>query len=282
MKLTSIFVLLFLTGARAQQPRLRLLDEVSVEKESITLADLLPTEANPPSVAAAEVIFLGRAPEPGSFRVFTADKLKASIPSDMLIDCPARVVVRRAGWPINPSTLKRALEGARVGEGPDVSRGRIVFPAGVATRTPNSELEVVSMNRSSKSRTLIAQVQCRERSVCGRFVVQITLPEEPTLTNTERPRYQASLRTAQLAATPPNPRTSALFLVQAGRRALLVTESNNLRITEPVSPLKRGRAGEIVRVMNPATHRMLLAEVVGADLLRPAAVRTVTVLQGRK
>jgi hypothetical protein len=267
MKSVSIFVLVWLTAAQAQQRAERLADEVTTQKETITLEDLLRPEASHYSRAAAEVVSLGRAPEAGSFRMFTSDQLRAIAPSGMLIDCPPNVVVRRAGWPVDPNTVRRVLQNTRVEEGFELGKAQIVLPDGVRTRTPNAALEVVNILRTPDPRTLIAHVQCSQRSECARFVVQILLPSSAALTSVGQTLYRAGIRREPIGGMPP---ASAAFLVQAGRRAVLVVDFNNLKITQLVIPLKRGRAGDVVRVTNPTTHRVLVAEVVGPGLLRPA------------
>jgi hypothetical protein len=270
MKLISIFVLVWLAAAQAQHPAERLLDEVTTQKGSITLADLLPPDASQTSRLAAQAANLGRAPQPGSFRVFTSDQLRAVAPSGMLLDCPARVVVRRIGWPVDPATVKRILQSARLGEGLDLSQARIVVPDGVRTRTPNARLEAVNIIRTPTPTALTAQIECSDRSACRRFVVEILLSAPPVLANARGMRHAPAFWPEPSRATTAGSEGNATFLVQVGRRALLVTESNNLRITQTVFPLKMGRAGEIVRVTNPATRRVLVAEVVGPGLLRPA------------
>jgi flagella basal body P-ring formation protein FlgA len=60
--------------------------------------------------------------------------------------------------------------------------------------------------------------------------------------------------------------------VKPGVTAWLVSENQGMRITQTVMPMARARAGEMVRVSDPLTHQILLAQVSGERLLRPASV----------
>jgi flagella basal body P-ring formation protein FlgA len=58
------------------------------------------------------------------------------------------------------------------------------------------------------------------------------------------------------------------FLVTAGKPATLVAASPHLRITATVVPLQPGIKGQLIRIRNTMTQRIMKAEVVGAGLLR--------------
>ena len=66
---------------------------------------------------------------------------------------------------------------------------------------------------------------------------------------------------AQTATAPP------MVLVAAGKPAKLVVETATLRLTVPVTPLESGVKGQLIRVRNLDTQRVLEAEVVGEGLL---------------
>jgi flagella basal body P-ring formation protein FlgA len=59
-----------------------------------------------------------------------------------------------------------------------------------------------------------------------------------------------------------------MVLVMAGKPAKLVVETATLRMTALVTPLQSGVKGQIIRVRNPDTQRVLEAEVVGVGLLQ--------------
>src|SRR3989442_15896816 len=82
----------------AQVVPVRLLREVGGRGETVQLSDLLPSDVAPALRLSAETVGLGRAPEPGSFRVFTAEQLQDAIAGKADFEFPAPVVVRRLGW----------------------------------------------------------------------------------------------------------------------------------------------------------------------------------------
>jgi flagella basal body P-ring formation protein FlgA len=59
------------------------------------------------------------------------------------------------------------------------------------------------------------------------------------------------------------------FLVQPGAPAWLVIEDSGMKIMEKVMPLRKGHAGETVRVRDVTAHRVLVGQVIGEKLLRP-------------
>lgn len=281
MKVLSIIVWIYLAAAPAQGRGVRLLDDVCVQKDNITLADLLPPEASQTTRAAAAEVLLGRAPEPGSFRVFTADGLKAEVSPGMFLEFPPSMVVRRPGWPLDRRALQEVLEQRPAGAEFDLRYARVIAPIGITTRTPNARLEVVDIKPSLVPQTLIAQMQCCDRSNCGRFAVQIVLPQTSTAGVDRLVEGGSRMQNSRAVSIPPKSPGEGAFLVQAGRRALLIIDSGNIRITESVVPVRAARAGETVRVNNPLTHRELLAEVVGPGVVRPAASRTDFVSEGQ-
>ena len=60
----------------------------------------------------------------------------------------------------------------------------------------------------------------------------------------------------------------AVVLVAAGKPARLVIETPNLRLTARVSPLESGVKGQVIRVRNLDTQRVLEGQVVGPGLLQ--------------
>jgi hypothetical protein len=65
--------------------------------------------------------------------------------------------------------------------------------------------------------------------------------------------------------------SSPIVLVAAGKPAKLVVETATLRMTALVTPLESGVQGQIIRVRNQDTDRVLKAAVVGRDLLQVQA-----------
>jgi hypothetical protein len=267
----SLFILAWLltaSSAIAEQPKLRLLEEVTVQGAIVRLSDLLPPATPATLTKGTENIVVGRAPESGSFRVLPKATIRASLLKKDFLEIPALVVVHRQEFPIEPEAVKEALQNSSAGKRIDFSRARIRIPAGFASRTLKPQLELLGLARGFDRVTLIASLRCRDRSACGRFVAEITLPD--ALPDDASLLARQSVIRVRAGALPVSDSTGP-FLVQPGTRAWLVTENRGMKITQMVMPLKKARAGEIVRVADPVTHRILLAQVVGEKLLRPVS-----------
>jgi len=254
-------------NAGAEDLRVRLRAEVTVQSETLRLSDLLPADVGTRFKAAAERLSLGRAPQAGSLRVFTVTELRqaiAEIPMETTeIDIPEQVVVRRLGWPLEADTVRRTLARSNLTHALDFSQAKITLPAGFTTAVPDPKLEVTAVNSSPDHLRLLAQMRCRDRAACGSFLAEIVFGV-PVVGVRSR-----ELKLGPEKVTEPNLSSVAgPVLVQPGRMALLVIDGNGIRITQPVMPLKRARLGELVRVSEPLTHRFLVAEVSGEGMLR--------------
>jgi hypothetical protein len=214
-------------------------------------------------------IVIGRAPQPGSVRVLTGVEIRENLPEGLAFDIPALVIVRRQQFPIEPEAVKEALKDSMAGRRIDFSRAEIRVPGGFFSRTRKPDLELLGLTQGFDRMTLIATLRCRERSACGRFIAEITLPDRDNPLNGDSlvaKRHSKILHTRAL----PSPAITGPFLVQPGTMAWLIIEDSGIKITQTVMPLKKARAGEIVRVSDPVMHRVLLAQVAGERLLRPA------------
>lgn len=163
--------------------------------------------------------------------------------------------------------LKDSIAGRKI----DFSRAQIRVPTGFGASVPKPQLELLGLSPGFDRATLIARLRCRERSACGRFVAEIKLPDSDKLLNGD-----SAIARQSRNAFHSNPATSSVatgpFLVKPGVTAWLVSENQGIRITQTVMPMARARAGEMVRVSDPLTHQILLAQVSGERLLRPASV----------
>ena len=254
-------------NASAEDLRVRLLAEVTVQAETLRLSDLLPEDAGARLKAAAETVSLGRAPQAGSLRVFAVNELRlaiAEIRTDTSeIDIPEQVVVRRLGWPLETETVRRTLAQSKLTYQLDFSQARIALPTGFTTVVPDPKLEVTGISSNSDRFSLLARIRCRERLACGRFLVEIVF-SVPAGGVRSREQKLASGK----AAEPGLWSVAGPVLVQPGRMALLVIDGDGFRIIQAVMPLKRARLGELVRVSDPLTHRSLVAQVSGDGTLR--------------
>jgi hypothetical protein len=89
------------------------------------------------------------------------------------------------------------------------------------------------------------------------------LNDSPGLLGGSSPRV-----TAHKGGSTQQPISSPVVLVAAGKPAKLVVETATLRLTALVTPLQSGVKGQIIRVRNQDTQRVLQAEVVGVGLVQ--------------
>jgi hypothetical protein len=247
-----------------------LLDHAVVNGETVQLSDLMSSAAGPASRLLAEGIVLGRAPQPGSLRIFRVDELRNAIAGKISIDVPAQVIVQRAGWELKAETIRDAFESSQVLTGVDWSRAEIAFPQEFVTRSEGPPIEIVEVERGRNSRTLTARIRCRHRADCGSFLAEILFehPVQGWPLHISRPDRSKAKIARSSNASP--------VLVQPGRRAVLVIEEDGLRITTRVLPLKRAGWGEIVRAYDPAARRVFLGQVRGENLLQARTLQAKT------
>lgn len=227
--------------------------EVVVNTPEVRLSDLLASSAGRAERTKAEAIVLGRAPQPGSFRIFSAREIANAAAGRVELRAPAETVVRR-GWAVTPGQVRQALAGFDTKNPTDWREIGIAVPQEITTRNRNARLEVVSVEPGRCASESVARLRCADRSDCGPFFVILHATAEKLMAKSAR------LRSPQPAAKP--------TLVEPGRKAWLVMSSGQMRITLPVFPLRRGGLGEMVRVLDPRAHRVLIAQVRGPGLLR--------------
>jgi hypothetical protein len=274
MKFFAIFVWIvaaLLANASGENFRVRLRAEVTVEGTTVRLSDLLPDNAGTELKAAAESLSLGRAPQIGSLRVLSANKVRQAIAEIPLatteIDIPEQVVVRRIGWPLQTENITRTLSHSKFTHALDFSTAKIVLPPGFSSIAANPQIEVTAFNSNAGHQHLLVSMRCRERAVCGSFLVEVlNVPAEAVPSPELKLAYKKVSEPSLSSASGP-------VLVRPGRLALLVIEGDGIRITQPVMPLKSARLGEVVRVSDPRTHRSWLAQASGNGTLCPEATR---------
>jgi len=263
-----IFALLWFlpgVGLRAQQAPVALRDEAVVQGETIRLADLLPLEVNAATRLAAAKINLGRAPQPGSVRVFSEDKLRSAVAGQIAVTFPATTVVRGVGWPLREASIRQTLRESEAGRHYDFAQARLVPPADFSTRTPDPRLEVLAIRSQADEPKLSASLRCGQRSDCGSFLVEIVF-DEPVPVGIGRPARLRTEKPDVAQAAPANP-APAPALVQPGRAAKMLFEGEGFKITTRVLPLQRAGMGQVIRVFDPMARQVSLARVEGKDLM---------------
>ena len=265
----------FAVCAHGETGLIRVRGAVTVNRGSISLADLLPSGVPDGVLSASRALSLGNAPLPGSPRIFEEGQLLARLAghSDLLrrLSFPERVIVQRASWPISRDAIQEAIAAFLHSDGaaaPQVVASSILgWPGTVNALTPNPVLAVTSSAWDPRQQTLAFRLHCVERQLCGDFLVethpaQSKIPERPTTAWAGRHAVAAPRRLASTQPIPP--------LVQSGDPAMLVLEEGGIRISLPVICLQRGGLGEQIRARSAVGHRVFRAEVVNRGELRAA------------
>jgi hypothetical protein len=274
-----------------------------VEGEEVRLSDLLPPDAPAGLGGLCRLIILGDAPLIASQRVISRVQIEQQLrefPSLLeWLEVPPRVIVRRKRRRLSSAEIQTAIERFMAGkDSPDfheVSLHRLNLQAPVFVTQIDAGLEVrrVEFDRVERKTRFLLRAS-REPQVLPFYVtVEEGLGERADCALTylmtqsdSRLGFHAALgnftyppgwldsHSSCAAAHPGNPAApitaSPVVLVAAGKPAKLVVETATLRLTAQVTPLQSGVKGQIIRVRNQDTHRVLQAEVVGAGLLQPA------------
>jgi hypothetical protein len=199
---------------------------------------------------------LGNAPLPASLRVVSKGQIAAPLrefPSTLeQLQIPERVIVTRHQRRLSSAEIRTAIETSMAREElPGLRRlnlNGLDLQAPVFVTKPDPGLEVKRLEADRVERkTRLLLWTSKEPQVLPFYVTV-----EGLLDTGERTQPATSL---------------PIVLVAPGKLAKLVVETPTLRMTALVTPLEPGVKGQIIRVRNPDTQRVLKAEVVGRGLL---------------
>lgn len=241
----------------------RLEEDVLVGADAIRLSDLLPAGTSAEFMETAAATLLGRSPQPGTPRVLEAWQIREALAThaDLLnqLDLPSRVTVRRAGWPLPRHAVYQAMVSFLAAGGWNKTdmppRAGLEWPDMVSALVPDPDLKVSAASLNEREHALQLQMRCAQQVWCGTFLVQAPLPGALYAAPEKRiARSHARLRQEVLA--------------QAGKPAILTRHKDGIRVSLSVVCLERGVLGQVIRVRDPASHRIFQGEVVGAGLLQ--------------
>ncbi len=260
-------------------PQIELREDVEINQETISLADLLPSDASLALRTASSAIELGSAPQPGSLRVWQAPQLmrklvgQSALLSQILL--PATITVRRAGWPIPRPAIASAINGflqQQGWRGSNLPDAHALAWTDAAALVENPALEVTAFEWDPRQPALQLQLRCVKRSDCGSFLVRAAIPYPPPTAppRTSTPEKLSSSPGARpgLAGASVSEPATGRALAQPGDSATLILENDGIRISLAVVCLQRGFLRQEIRVRDAAGQRVYRAEVVGAGLLR--------------
>jgi len=247
----------------------RLLELATVRHEQVWLSDLLPRDVSATMREAGEGVGLGRAPQPGSLRVFSAQQIAHLMEKqpELLrrIEIPSTVRVRREGWPVAAEAVRAAVGKFLAGQGRDHGIGDFDLPgiSPLAADAENPALEVTGIEWDGRRQSAQVYVRCQRPELCGHFLVHMELPTaaagpEPR----ERPARSSPSKEAAGADNP-----DPAVLIKPGQSAMLVIEDGRMRMALPVICLQGGVGNQLIRVFDRQSRRVFRAQVVGKNLL---------------
>jgi len=245
---------------------------VEVNHETVTLSDLLPTDAPMPIRKAGATLELCRAPQPGSVRTLRADQILALIRGHtglvQRLAMPTRVTIRYSGWPIKEASVRDAVSeflGNHGSDGALPDTARLHLPEFLAANRKDFQLQVTHMQWDFQRQAIEIRLRCSNRRSCGSFLASVILPEPLVelwrirLLRAISPDSTRHPETALDSAHPP--------LVARGKPATLILEDATTRISMPVICLEPGVLNQRVHVFDRSSRQVFLAEVVGDQML---------------
>jgi hypothetical protein len=254
---------------------------VQVGSEAVRVSDLLPPDAPGGLDEICRQILLGDAPLVASQRVISRVQIEQRLrefPSTLKrLEIPERVIVTRKRRRLSSAEILTAIESFMAREG---------LHGTVAQACPSRS--AAGSSSKPKAADLGKQV-CTTAGLDLQAPVFVTKPD-PGLEVKRLELDRVERKTRFLLWTSKEPRvlpfyvtveglldtgestppatSSPMVLVVAGKSAKLVAETATLRMTALVTPLQSGVKGQIIRVKNQDTQRVLKAEVVGVGLLK--------------
>lgn len=266
-----------LSAVSAAQDRVHLLGIALVDQKNVRLSDVLYPDAPDTLRRMAEGIILGVSPQPGSVREFSREQIEhglAGEPSLLArLEIPLGLRVERRRWPIAADLIQnalhrffrvsgaegdgRALSGTTIGvEEKKGSRTIAVHEPPQLALSPRAAVDAYGATCEPGQLRLQVRLRCRDRLLCGDFMVTVT---------------DATVVAARCAHNPLSAGQRSILLVPAGSKAMLHWQIGNVRLSLPVVCLESGSLGQIVRVLDADSHRILRGQVMGVGELMAIA-----------
>jgi hypothetical protein len=264
-----------------------LLSEVDLSTSSVRLSDLLPASAPASLRTASAAIPLGRAPVAGSVRRLPREEIEHALldqPQILAgISVPADITIRRVYRQLLRTEVAMAISSA-------LGRKNAVDPAAldlqlsplVTCEDPGLEvtgIEFETLHRVTRFRLWTAKEPENLPfyvTLPGRWMGPKAVSPIPATAEARAPRHSGEQAAAH--STPAYPvmniggvKSSAKgpeMIVKAGVATRLVIEGADYRLTSTVIPLQPGALGQEIRVRDPLTRKLSIAQVAGPGLLK--------------
>jgi hypothetical protein len=267
------------SGAGAESlARVRLPAHVSVEADSLTLADLLPAAPVGVRTRAARIV-LGPAPLVGSSRRFSREAIERRLGPELAreIEVPESVVVERRARELSQAEVFAAIRAALGEKG--FTNAAALRPADVLLEMPvmvtasDPGLRVVLMSFDPTLGLAVLRLWTAKERAIRPFDVMVRPVEGlgtwlETVNGGARMAQTRARVSEQVAAARWERRPRGKPLVMALRTASLVLVSDTMEIHTTAEALEPGYLGEIIRVRMTSTRQVVRAKVVGTDSLK--------------
>jgi hypothetical protein len=249
---------------------------VEVRDGEFSLADLLTPEVCAGVHRAAARIALGRAPLPGSARVFTGAQIRLLLQDSLSPDdgiasvsrtwsIPERVTIRLAGLRASCDDLAALLGKPSMPPALRTSAGENSPPrvdCGAADRIRReAQMAVARTSWSQASGSWQITARCLQPKDCVPFLISA---KDRSRAGGPGDRSLAD----SIDFKKPEPAFAEQTLVRPGQKMTLLWDQDGIQVTLRVVCLDRGGPGEIVRARAQDSDRVLRATVISRDTLR--------------
>lgn len=255
-------------GRDLHPEKIGLLRSAQVSQGKITLADLLPAFSPSSLHESAAHVSLGAAPQPGSARALTSEQIERQLRNtpDILaqLEIPDRILVTRTYRALSRSEIVRALEEALKAEG---------FGESTLLKEKDFSLQapvLVTRDDSGLKATRVEYDRLQHKAVFRLWTSNepAILPFYVTIDDFPGAESLAGRSLAPGVGRVATGSAQSPVLARPGKPARLVAEGPNFRFSTIVVPLQQGRKGQLIRVREKGTRRLLKARVVSEGLLQ--------------
>jgi hypothetical protein len=245
---------------------------VEVNDGEFSLADVLAPGVCSELRRVVALVPMGRAPLPGSARVFTGEEVRARFENELPLkdetasarwtfQVPDRITVRRFGARASCAEISGLIAGASSFSLMDAVAGSFL-PAQSCGAAGGGILQdaafaVAKTRWNPRQRIMEITARCLQPRDCTPFLVSERMD----------PSREALPEAAKRIRTGPSPLTK-ITMVRPGQKMTLLWDQDGIQVLLRVICLDRGDLGETVRARVQPGDRVLRATVVSAETLR--------------
>lgn len=255
--------------------RLRIHDAVQVEGETVKLSDLLPPDSPGELQEKCSRLVLGDTPLPGSRRSISRVQIERQLRRVAIApdrwEIPDSVTITRRRRRLSTAEILKAIETALASEGSSrfkaPSLNGLQLQAPVFVTKPDPGLEVKSTEYDPVQRkTRFLLWPSKEPQVLPFYVM--VKGTAGTAGVDDFREWVDGLPRANTRKRESPAKAASAVLVAAGKPAKLIVETPAMRMSMSVTPLEPGVKGQLIRVRNQDTRRVVEAQVIGSCLLQ--------------